>query len=164
MITLYYTLIAYTIYLALVALHEAGHWLALRFMGFGWHEFQVGPVVLERRGAETHLVYSSRWLGGMVRPKLGISKKFTVKQAVVFLLAGGVVNFVAGLLMIMAFTLMSPPNRDIYWPIILAAVISFYLAFSNLMPVKGRVGGLSSDGLQLLRLWRSRRQSRSKQD
>ena len=158
MTDLYNLLCGYLIYLLLVALHELGHLLALRWMGFGWRVFQVGPFAFEKRGKETHLVHSSRWLGGRVWALLRPGETFTLQQRVMFFAAGCVVNLVLGIALIYIFCGLSLPHRDLYWPVLIACCFSLFMGVSNLLPYRSR--GQYSDGYLLREAWRSRNQKR----
>ncbi len=158
MTDLYNLLCGYLIYLLLVTLHELGHLLALRWMGFGWRVFQVGPFAFEKRGQETHLVYSSHWLEGGVGVLLRPGETFALQQRLMFYIAGCVVNVVLGLALICIFYGLSLPHRDIYWPVLMACCLSLLMGVSNLLPY--RWWGRYSDGYLLREAWRSRNQRR----
>ena len=152
-----YLLGAYLIYLLLVALHELGHLMACFWFKLGWREFQVGPFALERRGQETHLVYSPRWFGGQVKYVLRPGRILTLRESIIFLLAGCSTNLALSAALIFIFCRMSPRDEDTCWPILLAGCLSFFMAFENLYPHKRRE--FQSDGSQMLQLWRSRRRN-----
>lgn len=155
MTMLSYFCAGYLIYLLLVALHELGHLLAFCYLKIGWYEFQVGPFALEGRGQETHLSYSPRWLTGRVKTMLQSGRTLTLKESIVHLSAGCIVNLVIGSVLLYIFCHIPLQRRDAYWPLFIAACVSIFLALCNLYPPSK----WSSDGYRMLQLWRSHRRN-----
>lgn len=156
--------LAILLFLAVVAIHEAGHLIAGATQRFAPYLFIVGPVKLERRG--------SRWAVGRNRSISMLSGMAAgipygaerLRQRLFVLVAGGpaasLLSAVAGLLVLRALTPAGAARPTLaglealfYIAVLLFTVFSLLIALIALLP--SNTEGYASDGSQLLRFRRS---------
>lgn len=137
--------VIYGCYLVVVAMHEAGHWIAASLSRFPIREFRVGPFQwLSETG------WGAAWRGrniltGIVRVRLTRYKSAFGLRYVTFQLAGSFANFVTGLCGLFVSSRLPRSNGAgflAWW-----SAGSLAIGALNLLPAQG--AGLKSDGLAL---------------
>ncbi len=131
-----------------VALHEAGHVLAGRLVGFRFVECRVGPAMLKRTRQGMRLMRSGRYYGGHTRsaPMVGDHLRF---RWVVFA-AGGPLMTVVWIGVLVALAVAIPAVSAVAW---LTAISWVLILPLNILPI--RLRGQDVDGKLILRALRS---------
>ena len=135
-----------------IAVHEAGHALAVRHFGWKVTLFGVFPIAYRTKTKRFELwTLPTGDLGGMVIFSTG-SRVPTPAQTAMFAAAGPLANFAlafVGFVLAYLFPHSGPVTGGI-------AVVSLFVGFGNLLPWQSR-GGPKSDGAILLSALKKRR-------
>ncbi len=136
------------IFLALISLHEFGHFIMSKASGVKVLEFSVGmgPAIFKRQGAET--LYSVRVfpVGGYCKldgedektddPRAFVNQKLWKRFLVVS--AGAIFNIIFGFILCIVMTLVQPVNpgekNTIYTPVIESVLENSYISQSGIQP------------------------------
>ena len=150
-----------------IAVHEAGHLLGARMVGFQWLTYVVGPLKIRRTRGGPRVEVNDRWLPLGMAVSLPRDHR-NLRRRITVMLAGGpganlILMLIAGFgayLLIDSF-----PSREARreWLLDPAAQLSFMLVLQiagqsmvqglfNLIPIKEK--GLLSDGARILMLLR----------
>lgn len=150
------------LYVATIAIHEAGHWFGGRWLGFIGTKFIVLWLNIERHGPRWKLKWAKRpaKLGGLVvqypvgSRQLRLRKAFSVAAGpLANLVTGGAAILLSYALAGPAGVILGPARLLIDVELQLFALVSAFLGILNLVPRKLR-NDMSNDGLLLWHLWR----------
>lgn len=137
-----------------VAVHEGGHALAVRYFGWKVTLFAVFPIAYRTKTKRVEFwTLPSGDLGGMVTFSTG-SRIRTPGQTAMLAAAGPLANFAlafVGLVLAYLFPRSGPVTGSI-------AVVSLFVGLGNLLPWQSR-GGAKSDGAVLLSAVKKRRRA-----
>lgn len=139
-------LLLYLGFLFAVLIHEAGHALAVLWVGHSLREFSVGPVgiFVEPRGCKVRL--RAELFSGQVRYDRHHSKTSLFTEFLI--VCGGVTaNLLGALIALVIYQYFS--DNALYFFI---CIIFLFAAISNVVPVQIKKTGLKSDGKQFMEL------------
>lgn len=141
----------YVGYLLLVAAHEGGHWLALVYARYPWHECQIGPLLIRPHDSSRRLSFSGTVFGGKI--KYFKNPKTVSFRNELFVIMGGIVmNILIGSALSTVFFRLPSEMQNSAWQLPTLSVFSYLCALGSFIPMRRRALGLDSDGLQLLKL------------
>jgi hypothetical protein len=150
------------LYVASIAIHEAGHWFCGRWLGFMGTRFTVLWLNIERRGQRWVLKWAKRpaKLGGMVMQYPVGGKQLRLRKFL-SVAAGPAANWVTGGVAILLSYALADPAARVSGSIRLLTVaelqvfglVSTFMGCLNLLPRK-LSSSLRNDGLLLWQLWR----------
>jgi hypothetical protein len=126
-------------YFLMIAVHESGHVLGGRLVGFRFQSIRVGPVMVDRPFRLSLYAGPGALING-VAVTLPVTTDRLARRAIGMVLAGPAANLVSGLVL-----LLLPVHKGLF----AGLFITFSLAngFSDLLPFEGRLG--VSDGRRL---------------
>lgn len=150
---------------SLIVVHELGHWFAARSVGMEIADITIGhwrrlaSFSIGRATATLRAAPSTGYVTLKTSPKL-----FSAPRMIVFFLAGVVAE--GCFILIFALAVSAPDDLYSFSDLFIAfcriniVFVGSYHTFLNLLPRQGFIGGemLASDGLQLMQLWKLRRE------
>ncbi|MGI4789726.1 MAG: site-2 protease family protein [Janthinobacterium lividum] len=154
MITAWLCLQIYGLYLALVAVHEAGHHLAGAFVGYRWQGTSIGPLKVFRETLKgpVRVKFSMALFGGLAF-SFGHLNDTRSRQAM--LTAGGpLASLLFGAGMLLYFLHLSPQQQDKALLVIAMVVMSAALVLGSVIPYSPR--GVKNDAALLVELWKDK--------
>ncbi|MFA6286894.1 MAG: site-2 protease family protein [Opitutaceae bacterium] len=158
-------IVGFVISYSLIVVHELGHWLAARCTGLEISDITIGHwrrlVSFSIKGVTANLRAAPSSGYVTLKPSLNM---YSAPRMIVFLLAGVVAE--GCFIIAIACTVTAPDNIHSFGDMFVAfcliniVFVGGYHTLLNLRPVEGYVGGdkVPTDGLQLLRLWKFRRE------
>lgn len=146
--------------LALIAVHEGGHALAIKWAGYRWYDCHIGPLRLRPQERSVRISFLATFLHGQVQFVRNPQTASFAKDCLI-LLAGIAANVLVGAVLSWIYFRLPSLEKNYEWLLPTLSLWSFLMAVGSLIPIRSIISGLESDGLQLVRLcylqWRRRR-------
>jgi hypothetical protein len=134
---------AYFFYLLLVAIHEMGHLVACKMVGYDWNFIVIGPLKIDKTSGRVSFSTSGQRFGGKLCPENGVSNP-SIARNIITLLGGVSMNLLTGALALTAIPLVPASLSNWKFLLILIAVSSLFIATRNILPIKAC--GHATDG------------------
>lgn len=138
----------YVSYLLVIASHEGGHALAIRYAGYPWESCQIGPVFLQP-GKRPR--WSGTLFGGGIEY---IPRRWrgALHKEVLILMGGILVNLLVGVVTSVLYSLLPRSQQAQEWYLPFVSILSLAMVVGSFLPISQRYAALDSDGLLLLKL------------
>lgn len=139
-------LLIYLGFLFAVLTHEAGHALAVLWVGHSLTEFSVGPVSFQKSITGYSFKLRAELLSGLVRYERQVLKTSWLSE--ILIVGGGVAaNFLGAIVATVIYVYFS--DNALY---VFVCIIFSIVAIVSLIPVRMKKKGLDSDGKRLMDL------------
>jgi hypothetical protein len=139
------------IWFVLIAIHEFGHWLAGRLLGFRWMRVVIGPLEIAYTGARPAFLFSGQYTGGRVYLVPTHMRRLKLRLTIVSL-AGIIANLMVAAAVATLYWHLPPRDQYGVWPAIFFVLYSLAAAIASAIPK--RYNNQANDGMHIVQRWR----------
>jgi len=132
-----------------ILIHEIGHAVAIKIVGYELKSFKVGPIRYEKKQGKWRLYFDKHVFLGWVTYDAEESKS-TLKSDMLVTLGGIIANILVGLLLVGLYYVSQGFYKN--GLLIFVGLMSIFLGVINILPINTGVKGIESDGVLFWRL------------